>query len=290
MKLRTPRRLAATDLAGEWEDDSQIVLGAFGEFQDQTTQLLGGNLSSENTTSTYGAYLLKHGTETRIKNPLAERGLRCQGVYAVRCVGVRIGSDNRPSRELYDLSTPRIDWKTAGDNLLITAEYDLRHTEPTAELALSANQTITTGGAGTAIQWDSNTISADEVISVENNSEITVSEPGYYVFTGHIAWTANATGVRLHWFSKNGAGLDSASRGVHQDISAVATSAYFAEAGVAYSLVAGDYVELRAVQTSGGDLAVRGTSGGSGSTKMQVFRTRNDSTPTGKVTLFFFGG
>lgn len=85
-----------------------------------------------------------------------------------------------------------------------------------------------------------------------NTSRITVPTggDGIYLFGGGGQFAANATGIRLLYFRKNGSdinGINAGSPGSASGVQAVGT------AGMV-SMAAGDYLELTVFQTSGGAL------------------------------------
>lgn len=85
-----------------------------------------------------------------------------------------------------------------------------------------------------------------------NNTRVTIPAggDGKYCLIGQVAFAANATGVRSAFFKKNGAtSLNSPSYSGNASAVVALTTAIV-------SLVAGDYIELWAVQNSGGGLNV----------------------------------
>ncbi len=120
MSLPVPRSLARDELSGDWSKDVDTLSDSLGDFQDATVQTINGNLTSKNTTSGHGEYDLVHGIETRIKSPIAARVL---GIQAVGCVGVRVDSSGKPTRELYALDMPVISWRYGTEGLIVKATY-----------------------------------------------------------------------------------------------------------------------------------------------------------------------
>jgi hypothetical protein len=296
-KLALASRLQVDDVASKWEDSRQTVISALGEMQDGVTTLLNGTLSTrDNTSSDYGDYTLTHNTPVRIKNPLVrgDKVVPVKGIYAVKCIGVEV-SNGKPTRKLYSLATPRIDWALAdsdSNNLIVTAAFPLDHAYDRLMVIKTANQSatssidtiITWAGVspamtrGTALQWDSGA-----------STRITVKTAGDYVIYAHLAWENNATGQRTLYIYKNGANL--------KKIEVGNANTFFTqiEAVFEHPFVAGDYIEMVGVQVSGGALNALGagaltTSDTVNRCSMIVKRAYDTSTPTGRVTLFFFGG
>ena len=86
-----------------------------------------------------------------------------------------------------------------------------------------------------------------------NTSRLTIPSglDGTYTVTGNVIWASNATGVRVSVFLKNGT---STGEGVSiAGLSGVETRQSFTEM---MELAAGDYIEIRARQSSGGNLNI----------------------------------
>jgi len=123
---------------------------------------------------------------------------------------------------------------------------------PSCRVYKAAAQSINSG-SDTAIQFDSERWDTDSMHdTVTNKTRITANTAGIYVITGHAMFAANATGIRAIYIRLNGSTriaqqlMPSNSAGTDTALS-VAT---------VYELAAADYVELMAVQTSGGALNV----------------------------------
>jgi hypothetical protein len=93
---------------------------------------------------------------------------------------------------------------------------------------------------------------------VTNNSRLTVPTglAGNYMVTGNVVWASNATGFRRASLLKNGVAFNVEGTTANA-ISGVATRLSFS---VLLPLVATDYVEIEAVQNSGGNLDVTNAS------------------------------
>ena len=124
---------------------------------------------------------------------------------------------------------------------------------PLAIFRKTANQN-TSSGTWTAINWDVEDVDTDGGHSnVTNNTRYTAQTAGWYLVTGQIHWTANATGFRELRFRKNGSNTDLYGWNVMRanDSSEAADIQ-----SVAYVFLAvNDYVEVQALQSSGGTLA-----------------------------------
>jgi hypothetical protein len=116
----------------------------------------------------------------------------------------------------------------------------------------------------TTDQTTSNTVQAKVNFPVENydtdgfhdnstnNTRITIpsGKGGYYWVYGNIQWLNSTSGRRIIYITKNNSDAVSA-----EGFSVASNTQYPSQsAGIALSLVAGDYVELEAYQSSGGNL------------------------------------
>ena len=117
----------------------------------------------------------------------------------------------------------------------------------------SANISITTSGTAQAVTFDSERYDVANMHSTSSNtSRITVPTGGggVYIVGGALSWTANATGVRQTRLQTNGTTIYL----IAESATTTATSAMPLPVATAIAMVAGDYVELIALQTSGGAL------------------------------------
>lgn len=112
-------------------------------------------------------------------------------------------------------------------------------------------------GAWTAIGFDGEDYdlgTADGMHdTVTNNTRITCRVAGLYTLTANVCWNANAVGSRGARFRLNGAGFPYAEVELAANVAANFTQLNLA---AQMRLVAGDYVEVEAAQTSGGGLTV----------------------------------
>jgi len=124
-------------------------------------------------------------------------------------------------------------------------------TQDSVRVFHNANQNITTGGnvvlAFNSERYDNNALHD----TVTNNSRLTAQRAGIYIITGSWGMSSNATGVRAIGIRVNGTTFISYNEfnAVNGDLTQISTSTI-------YTLSAGDYVELTALQNSGGTLIV----------------------------------
>lgn len=124
---------------------------------------------------------------------------------------------------------------------------------PAARVYHSANQTAPTSGTQLTLAFDSERFDTDTIHdTVTNNSRLTCRTAGVYQITGHISWAANATGARQLSIKLNGTTF----LAIALDPVASAASLLIQGVTTLYQLAVNDYVELQALQTSGGALVV----------------------------------
>ena len=120
-----------------------------------------------------------------------------------------------------------------------------------ASVTKSAAQTIS-NNTTTVLSWDGEQFDTDSFHdNSTNNSRMTIpaGKAGKYAVSGVIRWVASAAGRRKIIIYKNGAEALSVESGASVDATSVA-------AYLIMDLVATDYVEIYANQTSGGNLNV----------------------------------
>lgn len=117
----------------------------------------------------------------------------------------------------------------------------------------------TAGTSGTAqlILWDTEQYDTDSMHSTSvNTSRITIATSGMYDIKTSLYWVANATGYRQIEIRKNSGGSAAGGTQIAQFRAATSpTSSAWVGGDVDEPLVAGDYLECFATQTSGGSLA-----------------------------------
>lgn len=115
----------------------------------------------------------------------------------------------------------------------------------------TTNLSIAVSGTPQVIVWES---SAGQYNlfglwnSAVNPSRVTIARAGIYTLVGNLAFAANGVGDREIYFQKNGAGI------FGRQTTAFSTVANEKSTTAIVALVAGDYIELFANQTSGGAL------------------------------------
>jgi hypothetical protein len=124
---------------------------------------------------------------------------------------------------------------------------------PHARVYNSVAISHTTSGSWQALTFDSERVDVGACHSiVSNTSRLTVPSGGggWYDIGGSIEWASNATGTRSIGIRLNGATFLAAPK-----VAALSTTLP-QSVSTKYQLAAGDYVELMAVQDSGGALNV----------------------------------
>jgi hypothetical protein len=160
-----------------------------------------------------------------------------------------------PDPHVFDESTRR-NFERVAQNFPLECSADNFRQVPQARVYHNANQAIA-NNAMTALafnseRWDLGTPNLDMHDMAANNSRLTCRVPGLYLITGCAEYPANANGVRGLEVFLNGA-TSIAWEDVHADDGVSGTDLTIT---TTYRLAVGDYVELRAYQTSGGNLNV----------------------------------
>ena len=110
-------------------------------------------------------------------------------------------------------------------------------------------------GTFTTLTFDSETFDTDTIHNTgSNTSRLTATTAGIYVVTGHATFDANATGRRALEIR-----LDNTSSLALQTVASPGAVNHELSVTTIYALTAGQYVELRAFQNSGGSLNVLAT-------------------------------
>ena len=123
----------------------------------------------------------------------------------------------------------------------------------------STDQTIA-NGTNTFLSWNSESFDVDGYHSTSSNTSrftIPTGKTGYFLWSMNINWGSSATGIRTVEFFKNGTKIVS---GTGLDSIADSDGFVFQSPSVLIQLSAGDYVETRVSQSSGGNLDVRNSS------------------------------
>jgi hypothetical protein len=121
----------------------------------------------------------------------------------------------------------------------------------------SSAQTIPTGVA-TAVTLDVNVIdSYGGHSTVTNNTRYVAQVSGFYTCAGIAAFSPNATGVRTVSLQVNGTTGVPASQAIFQAVTSAGINTNVPTRTMDVFLNAGDYIELMATQTSGGNLALQ---------------------------------
>ena len=274
-KIAIKGRLALDDMQGTWEKSRETLVASLGDLQDGVVTAVNGGLSSENTTSTHENYVLTHNTTIRIKNPLS---VPCVGIWAVRCVGLEV-SGGKPTRKLYALSKPEIDWEpadSADDTLLVTARFPAP--EGSISLLRSTAQSIAHNVTTQSVSWSSS-VYATGALSYSTDT-ITCAKAGI-VQAQYSSLFDTAAGGRRQWW------LSHASTNRAENITPVADNYVAASGADEVSVAAGDTIKLFAFQDRTAATALDLLAN---RTRMQARYVAPPIGTTGKVTLFFYGG
>jgi len=156
-------------------------------------------------------------------------------------------------------------------NKNVTAPLNFLLARPILRARQTVAQSIASGGAGSALTFDSEDVDSSGMHSTSSNtSRATATYPGWYLFAGNGSLVQNATGLRtLSWnvngSAQSGAGSNDSGGGAGIDFRHPATPSLF-------FLNVGDFVELILFQNSGGSLNTE-VSGSQQSTMMCVWES-----------------
>lgn len=269
-------------------------------FNEPVARALSRGLTrKDNTPYPTQKYLLQHGMETEITPPLPD-GLNCAGVFAMQCEGVSLDGAGKPDGSVYSLSLVSLNWRPSGKatgSVYVTANYDLKHTEP-CFIASGAAKSIPSGGADTLFDdWSTVYVNRGGVIS-QSSGTFTVSEAGLYVAILKIRFPGGVTYIGTNAIVKPLSGTDtpSATSGalngiktgdLYWDITNQNQGPYMTVAAP-MPLQAGGTFGTYAFQTNGAS-SPRVIAAGPDARTLAVYRQFNTSAPTGRLNLFFYG-
>jgi hypothetical protein len=135
----------------------------------------------------------------------------------------------------------------------VVGTADMSSTIPAARVVGSSSGQTTTTNHVTPVDFDGEIYDTANLHSISSNtSRLTAPVRGIYRISANVGWASNSSGVRIVQLAANGTPLDS----VIWPATAVNTQQLTTDLG----LRAGDYVEVRVSQTSGGGLGVAGIS------------------------------
>lgn len=126
-------------------------------------------------------------------------------------------------------------------------------TDLSASVQNSTNITLADAGVGAALIFDTNNWDTGGFHSLTlNTSRLSIPVAGKYLVGFTLRYTSNATGYRAAWVGVTGGTV----RYGNSMVSANATAETELNGSVLLNLVAGDYVEVKSIQTSGAPLDV----------------------------------
>lgn len=291
------RRTSRDDMPGspDWVDP---FLQNVNEFQDQAVSRLGDLGAARQYTKVVD---FVHGVEKRIRSPLPP-GVKCTGVKAVASRGVTL-VDGVAKGSSYALRCDGdVLWRPLQTNsnepaqLGITVMFDLKHGEPCLEMANSGNQTIPHNAANPYdnVTFDTTLFSRGSVITY-SSGVFSFGEPGTYHVDFRFRWEQGKAYTDAEiWFDKNNTGNVVTSRWPFWQMFPINTTDGASDTLAGKITVASsDTMRVKAFQTNasvGSPANNRFIYGAnSAGTTIRISRLFNDSTPTGRVTLHFFG-
>ena len=143
-----------------------------------------------------------------------------------------------------------------------------------ARVSITGNQSISTGTA-TEINFDTEDFDTEGYHdNVTNNTRLTIPEDGIYVVRGQVRWADNVTGKRTLTIRLNATGNSIA---LVDDLPT--TTNFRQDIGLIYEFSQGDFIELRGIQDSGGNLDVV-----SGNTHFEIVKVTGGGSGGGGYT------
>jgi hypothetical protein len=144
-----------------------------------------------------------------------------------------------------EFEVPVVGWDSGA---LVSVQDGHREVKCSAYRTAAASQTST----GSAQKFPFNLVSVDSHGKFDTtNNRYVAPIPGRYVVSAGVDFTANGTGYRALDLFKNGV----AAKAMHRSNTLIAGTATLVQGTVEIDLVAGDYIEIFAYQSSGGNLA-----------------------------------
>lgn len=281
-----PKRPSRDEFTGDYAQDLDGLLGVIGDAQESLIGAASGIVTPYFKTS-----IFKHAAETRVRTPLPI-GAKCMAVAVVKAIGTTLTSDGRPSTATYALQVlGGPSWRSLGrtqDNgevLGITMQYDLAHTQPYLIRTASAVQSIAAAGGDKQLTgWDTTESSRGSVIS-DNGALFTVSEAGSYLVALLVRFQSGATYTKCEATIRAG-GVN------HGDsfVPAPMTDGGYFTCSAVLRLAAGGTFDASCFQDNAAAAARNVLSGASTGRRIAIHRLYNDTAPTGRVTLMYFGG
>lgn len=137
-------------------------------------------------------------------------------------------------------------------NTYLTAAVAFFLSQPVCELRQTVAQSLTTS-VGAALLYDTEDIDTDNMHStVSNTSRVTAQTAGRFMISGGVGFAANATGLRVTYYAING--TNNSGSGVELSAAGGGGVTLLGARSKSIFLNVGDYVEMFALQTSGGSL------------------------------------
>ncbi len=172
-----------------------------------------------------------HGVETAVTNPFTN---------GKTPVGIISGNFS------FGISTYTINTSRSDGRIGLTLYFDTNTTPSFVEYRKTANQSLP-HNTNTSISFDNLRFSSGTGITLTSSSRFTVAEAGTYLFTGTVAYTAAAGGVRQIYWIRNGLDAATNTKYGYQQTVPTGLADRVTSSSIMY-LGAGEYAEMRGFQ------------------------------------------
>lgn len=150
--------------------------------------------------------------------------------------------------------------------LIQTTQIDLLSSQPLVQVGIASTQAIPSGTTGAAVSWTTPTVDTYGMWASGNPTRLTPPVAGYYLIIAQLSFSQNITGSRKSIIYLNGAAT-AVSQATHPDMPDGYYLSLVTSTTTTFFNGTTDYVELYAIQNSGGNLNVNNPQ-----TKMTMMR------------------
>lgn len=192
-----PKRPSRDEFSGDYAEDLDGLLSVIGDAQEALI-----TAAADVVTPYFRADLYMHATEKRIRTPLPP-GMKCTSIAAVKCIGVTLGTDGRPTTATYALDVASVRWRSLsrtqddGEVVGVTIQY-----APPLGLIIgqrAADQSIA-HNTNVPIAYDTILSQAGTALALNTTTGLfTAATNGVVELSTDILWDAAGGGERDLW-------------------------------------------------------------------------------------------